>query len=137
MKSIKGEIIDAALNDSLRVYLCGNLTRAEKITHIPTSGLEIAISRYKEYTAEKPHYHQFNDEYNYVAVGEVKIYIVGKRKEYHFRQHDLFMIEPNETYVSKAKKGTEVFVVKSPGGNDKVLLNDVPDYVNQWLESWE
>ena len=137
MKIVRGSSIDKALEKAVRVYMCGNLQQDEEINFIPTSGLEIALSKYDLFTAEKPHYHSFNHEYNFVIEGEVKVFSISENKVYHLRRHDLFLVEPNQPYVSKAKAGTEVVVVKSPGGNDKVMVEGLSSSVIAWLESWD
>ena len=73
MKAIKSAEIEAGLSRMGRVYLCGNLSQANAVRHIPTEDYEIGISNYPDYTFEKAHVHTLNTEYNYVLEGEIKI----------------------------------------------------------------
>lgn len=136
MKTIQGESIDRVLQKVKRVYLCGHLNKVNDFEHIENDGLEIGISRYKVFTADLPHVHTFNDEYNFVLKGELKVYLYDEHKEYIVREGDLFLIEPNMPYISKAMPGTEVIFVKTPGGNDK-QLRDIDPKTAHWMENWD
>lgn len=136
MKTIKGTAIDSVLQKVKRVYLCGHLDKVNDFDHIENDGLEIGISRYRVFTADLPHVHTFNDEYNIVLKGEMKVYLFNEKKEYIVREGDLFLIEPDMPYISKAMPGTEVLFVKSPGGNDK-QLRDIDPATDHWMQAWE
>ena len=75
MMYIKHNEIEAGLDKSKRVYLCGDLKKPSEIQYIPTKGYEIGISEYPTFTFEKAHVHTYNKEYNYVLEGSLKIYI--------------------------------------------------------------
>jgi mannose-6-phosphate isomerase-like protein (cupin superfamily) len=136
MKTIKGENIRSALTKQIRIYLCGNLSKPEDVEFVPTDGLEIGISHYDTFTAEKAHLHQWNHEYNFVKSGTAKVYLLDEQKEYELHQDDMYVIEPNMPYIIKAQPGTEIIFVKSPGGNDKQLLPH-SDAIQHWSEDWE
>ena len=136
MKIIRGQEIDEALKDNLRVYLCGDLKQENGLRHIPTGGYEIGISEYDGFTFEKAHYHSFNTEFNYVLEGAVKILLLSEGRELEFHKGDLFVIEVNEPYVGKSLGGTRTIFSKTPGGNDKVLV-ETDEAVLAWGESWE
>lgn len=131
--------INQGLKHKGRVYLCGNLKQDNGARFIKTENYEIGISVYPEFTFEKPHLHSFNVEYNYVLDGEIKIFLIDEKKEYHLKAGDLFVIHINEPYVGKAKAGSRTFFSKVPGGNDKVLV-DTLEYdpaLTHWGSSWE
>jgi hypothetical protein len=136
MEVINGTEIEQGLSTAGRVYLCGNLSQPNSVRHILTSGYEIGISDYSEYTFEKPHYHAFNTEYNYVLEGSIKILLLREKKEYVFCKGDLFVIQTNEPYVAKCLPGTRTIFSKDPGGNDKVLV-PADDTVDRWGSAWD
>lgn len=136
MKTIKGEDIDKILKNNKRIYLCGQLIKVDNFEHIENDGLEIGISRYKTFTADLPHVHTSNNEYNIVLNGEMKVYLFNEQKEYHLCKGDLFLIEPDMPYISKSIAGTEVLFVKSPGGNDKQLI-PVDSSTKYWMSGWK
>lgn len=136
MKHVEGTKVRESLAHQIRVYLCGKLDAPEPFNPIQTEGLEIGISHYQEFTVEKPHLHTWNHEYNFVKSGSVKVYVFDEHQEYEFQQDDMYMIEPNMPYITKAQPGTEVIFVKSPGGNDKELV-PVTDSMKKWGETWE
>ena len=136
MKTIKGEDINRVLRDFKRIYMCGHLNKVNDFDHIENDGLEIGISRYQTFTADAPHVHSFNDEYNIVLKGEMKVYLFNEQKEYHLHDGDLFLIEPNMPYISKSVAGTEVLFIKSPGGNDKQLIPVTPQ-IQHWMNAWD
>lgn len=136
MDFIKNSDIEAGLEAFGRVYLCGNLKKANGVEHIQTEDYEIGMSDYSEYTFEKAHLHASNREFNYVVKGAIKVFLLSEKKEYLFSQGDLFVINTNEPYVSKCLEGTRTLFSKFPGGNDKVLV-DVDDNLINWGKSWD
>ncbi len=137
MKIIKGNSVDQALESSGRVYLCGNLEQPQAFEALHTGGYEIGISEYPDFICERPHQHLFNDEYNYVLEGELKIYLFDEKREYHLTRGDLFLIEPHMPYVGKAQAGTRVIFSKVPGGDDKELLPELNNIITNWSRSWD
>ena len=136
MKIVNGKQVRKALSKQIRVYFCGNLSNPEDFEFAKTDGLEIGISHYDSYTAEKVHLHEWNYEYNIIRSGVVKVYVFSEHKEYEVHQDDMYVIEPGMAYVTKAIAGTEVLFVKLPGGNDKKLL-PVTDNIMEWGKSWD
>ena len=102
----------------------------------PGDGLEIGISRYDSFTAEKDHYHKWNTEYNYVIKGSVKVVVFNEKKEYELKENDMYVITCGMSYVTKAQPGTEVLFVKSPGGNDKKTLKENKS-IGTWSKDWD
>lgn len=131
--------INRGLEHRGRVYLCGNLKQDNVAPFIRTESYEIGISVYPDYTFEKPHLHSFNDEYNYVLDGEIKIFLINEEREYHLKAGDLYVIHSNEPYVGKAKAGTRTIFSKVPGGNDKVLVDEqaYAPALQHWGSGWD
>lgn len=136
MKVVDGILVRQALSEKNRVYLCGNLSYADSFNPVINDGLEIGISHYDSFTAEKAHFHKWNTEYNIVKKGTVKVYVFEERKEYVLNEDDMYVIEPGKAYITKAQPGTEVLFVKSPGGNDKELISPT-DEIICWSRDWE
>lgn len=135
MHIINKNQIDNGLEKEHRIYLCGNLGFPSPSPHIATDGYEIGITHYKEYTCEKPHYHTINTEYNYVISGSLKILDIDNNKEYLLNSGDFFVIEPNQKYITKALADTSVIFSKTPGGNDKNVINTDKNII-EWGEKW-
>ena len=136
MKYILRTSIEKVLKEKNRVYLAGNLKNSNELANFEFGDYEIGISSYKEFTSDSPHRHIFNHEYNYLLSGQMKVYIISEKKEYLFKKGDIFAIEPNMPYVTKAKEGTQVLFTKVPGGNDKELI-EVDDNLKHWQGGWE
>lgn len=135
MDIIKNIDIENALNNSKRVYLCGNLQAPNGLQHVPTPAYEIGISDYKTYTCDAPHIHTFNTEFNYVLEGEIKVLLIEKNQEFHFKKGDLFVIHPDEPYIGKSLAGTKTLFSKVPGGNDKQLVPLTASLI-EWGKDW-
>ena len=134
MHFFKNSDIDKGLEGTGRVYLCGDLKKKTSPEPFPTDGYEIGISYYPEYTFEKAHIHSFNIEYNYVIEGAIKVFMLEEKKEYLFEKGDLFIIGVDEPYVGKELAGTRTIFSKTPGGNDKVLV-EMDEALLKWGES--
>lgn len=135
MKIIRNTEIKKGTDEFRRVYLCGNLKYSNGVEHIKTNGHEIGITDYSEYTFEKAHFHSFNQEYNYVLEGMLKVFLIAQKKEYIFEKGDLFVIDTNEPYVTKAQPGSKTIFFKIPGGNDKVLVT-MDEPLLMWGQHW-
>jgi mannose-6-phosphate isomerase-like protein (cupin superfamily) len=135
MEYIAGSELNKALQSDYRVYLCGNLCKPQNMKWIPDGELEIGISFYKEFTADKPHFHAANTEYNYVINGMTKLLLIDYGEEFIFEEGSLFIIPPHTKYASKHIGGTRIIFVKNPGGNDKKLV-DINKALTEWLKSW-
>ncbi len=135
MEYIMGSDLRQALQSSYRVYLCGNLSKPQEMKWIPDGQLEIGTSLYKEFTADKPHFHAAATEYNYVISGKTKVLLIDEGQEFTFEEGSLFVIPPHTKYASKHLGGTRILFVKNPGGNDKNLVN-INEALTDWLKSW-
>lgn len=135
MQFINGDTIRDALDNKYRVYLCGDLKQPQEMPWIHDENNEIGMSRYVEFTADKPHYHAVCTEYNVVLSGCSKVFLVDEGAEYTFEAGSIFVFPPMTKYASKHAPGTTVLFFKSPGGNDKNLI-DVSPELQTWLETW-
>lgn len=135
MEYILGNELNQALKSDYRVYLCGNLSKPQKMKWIPDEQLEIGTSLYNEFTSDKPHFHHVATEYNYVISGKTKLLLIDEGEEYTFEEGSLFVIPPHTKYASKHLAGTRILFVKNPGGNDKKLI-DINQKLTDWLKSW-
>ena len=133
---IRGTVIRTALEKGNRTYLCGDLKRETGYLPVRTGPYEIGISEYREFTVEKAHLHRFNREYNYVIEGSVKVFLFQENREYRFDAGDLYVIEPDMPYRTKATAGTRVIFSKVPGGDDKQPLPALDDCTTRWAEVW-
>ena len=60
MKNVDGKQVRKILSKKKRVYLCGKLSKPEEFEFVNTDGLEIGISYYEKFTAEKAGFHLWN-----------------------------------------------------------------------------
>lgn len=95
----------------------------------------MGISHYRKFTADVPHLHTQALEYNYLISGSSKILILDTGEEFVFEEGSIFVIPPMTKYASKHLADTKILFFKSPGGNDKQLI-EVDDKVSKWLSAW-
>lgn len=129
--------IDNALEKEYRQYLTGKLTREQKnLKHIEDD-IEIGISYYKEFTADKPHLHPIATEHGYILQGAIKVRCLdGSNKIYEFKTGDFFVIPTGMPCATKNAPNTKVLFIKSPGINDKTLV-EADAETKEWLKHWE
>ena len=66
ISKISGQEIDQALQNVTRQYLVGNLQKPQTLKHVPSSLVEIGITRYEnEVKLEPPHRHKQAFEFQY------------------------------------------------------------------------
>lgn len=136
IQHIHGSEIHNALSKIYRVYLCGDKHMIQpELTYLPDDQLEIGISEYSAFTADKPHLHTRDVEYNYVICGCTKVLNLETMEETEYEAGSLFIVSPNTPYASKHLGNTRIFFVKCPKGNDKVLADYTQD-VENWLSAW-
>jgi 8-oxo-dGTP diphosphatase len=127
------EQITKALEDSSRQYLVGKLTRPQELEYIEDDKLEIGITSYDECTAELPHFHTQAYEYQYILSGSTEYMDVDTGELYTFQKGDFYVTPPGLTYAQRSQPGTSIFFVKTPPGNDKVVV-EASDEIKKWLE---
>ena len=135
MEFIYGKDINKALDLSYRIYLCGDLKQPQEMPWIHDEKNEVGMSHYKVFTADQPHYHTSATEYNIVISGSSKVFLIDEEKEFIFEAGSIFVLPPLTKYASKHSPSTKILFFKSPGGNDKQVIN-VDDEIKLWLSSW-
>ena len=132
------KISAAALNDALadttRQYLVGDLQKPERLQHIPSSLIEIGITRYgAEGGTEPTHTHKQAFEFQYMTSGLTAYLDTVTGEEHVFRKGDFYVIEPGVVYAQKSGPNTEILFIKVPPGNDKIPV-DITPKVQAWFE---
>ena len=129
---ISGQDIDQALRNVTRQYLVGDLQKPQALKHVPSSLVEIGITRYEgEETLEPPHRHTHAFEFQYMMAGLTAYLDLTTGEEHVFRKGDFYVIEPGVVYAQKSASGTEILFIKVPPGNDKVPVDTTPE-----VEAW-
>lgn len=136
MEYITSEELNDAFAHEYRHYLTGHLSRPQlHLKHIEDN-IEIGISEYREFTADQPHVHPVATEHCYIISGYVKLRCFEPELfEREFRAGDFFLIRPGIGHASKNAPGTRVLFIKSPGINDKTLI-EVDLDTKEWMKSW-
>jgi 8-oxo-dGTP diphosphatase len=130
---ISGQEIDQALRNVTRQYLVGDLQKPQALQHVPSSLIEIGITRYEnEGMLEAPHRHEQAFEFQYMTAGVTAYLDLTTAEERVFRKGDFYVIEPGVAYAQKSAPGTEILFIKVPPGNDKVPLDTTPE-VEEWF----
>lgn len=137
MEYIRNEELESAFAHEYRHYLAGHLTREQPFLRHLEDEIEIGISDYQSFTADRPHCHPIATEHGYVLRGSIKIRCFEETgtTEMEFREGDFFLIRPGVCYASKNAPGTRILFIKSPGGNDKRLIQ-VDSDTEEWLKAW-
>jgi 8-oxo-dGTP diphosphatase len=108
-----GQEIDQALRNATRQYLVGDLQKPQALQHVPSSLIEVGITRYEnEGKLEPPHRHKQAFEFQYVTAGLTAYLDLGTAEEHVFRKGDFYMIEPGVAYAQKSAPGTEILFIK-------------------------
>ena len=129
---ISGQEIDQALRNVTRQYLVGDLQKPQALQHVPSSLIEIGMTRYQnEVKLESPHRHKQAFEFQYMTAGLTAYLDLTTAEEHVFRKGDFYVIEPGAVYAQKSAPGTEILFIKVPPGNDKVPVDTTPE-----VEAW-
>lgn len=134
---IRKDTLNGALEKEYRQYLTGHLQRSqEHLQHIDDD-IEIGVSHYKAFTADKPHMHPSCTEHSLVLQGSLRVRLLdGSKEEYEFHEGDFFLLRPGIPYASKNAPDTRILFIKSPGINDKVLV-EIDEETKIWLSAWD
>lgn len=135
MEFINSSDIQNALQFVNRVYLCGDLQKPQNLQWIHDAKNEVGMSYYRQFTADKPHYHTTATEYNFIISGETKVFLIDEGREFLFKAESIFVLPPLTKYASKHLANTKILFFKSPGGNDKKLI-DIDSRLEEWLKNW-
>ena len=131
---ISGQEIDQALQNITRQYLVGDLQKPQVLQHVPSSLIEIGITRYEgESRIEAPHKHKQAFEFQYMTSGLTAYLDMTSGEEHVFRKGDFYVIEPGVAYAQKSAPDTEILFIKVPPGNDKVAVDTTPE-VEAWFQ---
>ena len=99
--------------------MVGDLQKPQTLKHVPSSLIEIGITRYEnEAKLEAPYKHKQAFEFQYVTTGLTAYLDLGTGAEHVFGKGDFYVIEPGVTYAQKSAAGTEILFIKVPPGND-------------------
>ena len=134
---IRSEALDEALSREYRQYLTGHLQRPQPHLQHIDDDIEIGISHYRFFTADKPHVHPVATEHGYILQGCLRLRLLdGSGLEQEFHAGDFFVLKPGIGYATKSAPDTKILFIKAPGINDKT---DVPvsDELARWLSSWD
>lgn len=140
VKGFSADAIEAALDGGGRVYFSGHLARVqERLGHFDEFSVESGMTTYAEYKAEKPHVHLANEDVNYVISGAVKLVMLDTGAEQEITAGGIFFIPTGVPHAVKAIAGTRVFFVKSPGGNDKQVIDEaeLPECFVKWAADYD
>lgn len=84
--------IEYALDHNYRQYLTGRLQYPQKELICLDDDIEVGMSRYDCFTADKPHLHTQATEHVYVLEGEVRIRLMDSvGQEYRLKAGDFFV----------------------------------------------
>jgi 8-oxo-dGTP diphosphatase len=126
--------IEQALRDVTRQYLVGNLQKPQALHYIPSSLIEIGITRYVGgNNREAPHRHKHAFEFQYMTAGVTAYLDMTTGEEHVFRKGDFYVIEPGVVYAQKSAPDTEILFIKVPPGNDKVPV-EITAQVDAWFQ---
>ena len=137
LQYIRSGELDAALEQEYRQYLTGRLERPQKYLEHIDNDIEIGVSEYREFTADKPHMHPVCTEHGYVLRGSLRLRLLdGSGEERQFDQGDFFLLRPGVPYATKNAAGTRILFIKAPGTNDKTEV-PVDEETRRWLSAWD
>lgn len=137
LEYIRKEELDKALKHEYRQYLAGKLMREQKYLRHIDDDIEIGVSYYEEFTADKPHMHPVATEHGYILQGSMRMRILdGSNNEFQFLAGDFFVLRPGVAYATKNAADTKILFIKSPGINDKTVI-ELNDEIQEWLSSWD
>lgn len=129
--------ISQALQKQYRQYLCGRLEKPQPYLEHIEDDIEVGISWYQSFKADQPHIHPICVERTYVLEGCIRFRLLdGSGKTFELQQGDFFILPPNTPYVTKNTAGTKVLFIKSPGTNDKLLV-EVDQETEKWMSAWD
>lgn len=134
------DVIDDALDGGGRVYFTGHLERPqEKLGHYEELAVESGMTYHEVFKTETPHVHSFNSDVNYVVSGALKVVLLDRGIEQEVEAGGIFFFPPGVPHVVKAKPGTRVLFVKSPGGDDKQVIDaaKLPEILETWASDYD
>ena len=107
-----GQEIDQALRNVTRQYLVGDLQKPQALQHVPSSLIEIGITRYEnDGKLEPPHRHKQAFEFQYMMAGLTAYLDLTTGEQHVFRKGDFYVFEPGVVYAQKSAPGTEILFI--------------------------
>lgn len=105
--------IEYALDHNYRQYLTGRLQYPQKELICLDDDIEVGMSRYDCFTADKPHLHTQATEHVYVLEGEVRIRLMDSvGQEYRLKAGDFFCYVRELHTLPKMIKAPAYFLLK-------------------------
>ncbi|MBG0739019.1 cupin domain-containing protein [Paeniglutamicibacter antarcticus] len=131
---VRSSAIEESLTGNQRQYLAGPLGRPQDLEHLPYGDVEVGMSSYPVDTADQPHLHPQQREYQYILNGCALLLNLDTGQIHVLRTGDFYVVEPGVAHAQKQEAGTRILFFKHPAGNDKVLID--PDAeLTGWLEN--
>ena len=137
MYFIDGTDVDAALGKAGRAYLVGHLARPQEgLKHVGSleSEIEVGTTRYDVPTADTPHLHEWNTDITVVLHGEYAVRDLRTGECKVLGPGGACIIEPGTPHTCVAAANTQVLFVKTPGGNDKRIV-DLDEEARRWVDA--
>ena len=136
MEIIRKADLDSALAQEYRQYLTGHLGRPQPFLRHIEDDIEVGMSQYETFTADKPHVHPVCTEHGYVLSGVLRVRLLDSGEETELHEGDFFVLRPGTPYASKSLAGTRVLFIKHPGQNDKTLV-EPDEETAKWMSNWD
>lgn len=137
MEIIRKDVLRDALSQEYRQYLTGHLMKPQPLLKHIDDDIEVGMSYYQHFSPDVPHMHPVATEHAYVLKGQIRIRLLdGSGVEEELHEGDFFVIKPGTPYATKNMAGTQVLFIKSPGLNDKTLV-EIDKATKKWLSSWD
>lgn len=132
IKKISKETLDNVLQHNERQYLVGNLKVPQMLQHIHDNNVEVGISHYKQFTADKAHIHREVTEYQMILQGysEIKNLLTEEVIELH--EGDFYIVNKETPYAQKSAVNTKILFFKYPSMNDKQIIG-IDKATERWL----
>lgn len=117
---IRAEEIAKCFETETRQYLVGILSRPQLLTAVRDAGVEIGVTRYREDSIERPHWHPLQREYQLMLDGSTEYREVSTGRFHRYRAGDFYAILPGTCYHQRSAAGTRILFVKVPSVADKI-----------------
>ncbi|KAB7665278.1 cupin [Bacillus sp. B1-b2] len=133
IKKISKETLDNVLKNNERQYLVGNLKSPQMLPHIHDNNVEVGISHYKDFTADKPHIHKEVTEYQMILQGRSEIKNLLTEEVIKLHEGDFYIVNKETPYAQKSAANTKIIFFKYPSLNDKQVI-EIDAATEFWLK---
>ncbi|EMR05530.1 hypothetical protein C772_02502 [Bhargavaea cecembensis DSE10] len=134
IRRISKQKIDSVLQKNERQYLVGNLKTPQVLQHIHDENVEVGLSYYKQFTADKPHIHREVTEYQMILEGYSEILNLITNKVTKLNAGDFYIVEKETPYAQKSAANTKILFFKHPSVNDKKVI-EASNELKEWLKT--